>query len=168
LSWQEQLYHSLKANGIRLVCYVPDSVLAGLIDLMEKDGSLQVVSVTREEEGVGILAGGYLGGLRGALLLQSSGLGNSVNALTSLNLPQQIPFLMLISPRGDVGEFNPFQVPMGRILNPLLDLLLIGHVTLEREEQVQPVVERACRSAFRTNLPVAIILSRELAGGMAR
>jgi len=168
LSWQEQLYQSLKANGIRLVCYVPDSVLSGLIDLMERDDSLQVVSVTREEEGVGILAGGYLGGLRGALLLQSSGLGNSINALTSLNIPQQIPFLMVISPRGDVGEFNPFQVPMGRILKPLLDLLLIGHVTLEREEQVPPLVERACRSAFRTNLPVAIILSRELAGGMAR
>ncbi len=168
MSWQEQLYQSLKANGIRLVCYVPDSLLAGLIDLMEKDESLQVVSVTREEEGVGILAGGYLGGMRGALLFQSSGLGNSINALTSLNIPQQIPFLMVISPRGEVGEFNPFQVPMGRILKPLLDLLLIAHVIVEREEQVQPVVERACRSAFRTNLPVAILLSRELAGGMVR
>ena len=168
MPWQEQFYHNLKANGIRLVCYVPDSALAALIDLMEKDGSFQVISVTREEEGVGILAGGYLGGERGALLLQSSGLGNSINALTSLIIPQQIPFLMVISPRGEVGEFNPFQVPMGRILKPLLDLLLIGQVTLEREEQVPSVLERACRSAFRTNLPVAIILSRELAGGTAR
>jgi sulfopyruvate decarboxylase alpha subunit len=168
LSWQEQFYQSLKANGIRLVCYVPDSALAVLIDLLEKDDSLQVVSVTREEEGVGILAGGYLGGMRGALLFQSSGLGNSINALTSLNIPQQIPFLMVITPRGEVGEFNPFQVPMGRILKPLLDLLLIGYAVLEREDQVQVLVERACRSAFRTNLPVAIILSRDLAGGTVR
>ena len=168
MSWHEQFYHSLKANGIRLVCYVPDSALAGLIDLMEKDDSFQVISVTREEEGVGILAGGYLGGVRGALLLQSSGLGNSINALTSLIIPQQIAFLMVISPRGEVGEFNPFQVPMGRILKPLLDLLLIGQVTLEREEQVPSLLEKACRSAFRTNLPIAIILSRELAGGTTR
>ncbi len=165
MSWEEQLYQGLKGNGIRLICYVPDIVLSGLIDLVEKDEDFQVVPLTREEEGVGILSGGYLGGMKGALLFQSSGLGNSVNALTTLNLPQQIPFLMVISPRGDVGEINPFQAPMGRILERLLDLLTIQHVTLRREEEVRPMVDRACRSAFRNNLPMALITARELTGG---
>lgn len=165
MSWEEELCQGLKANEVRLICHVPDLVLANVIELMEKDGGFQVIPVTREEEGIGILSGAHLGGMRGALLFQSSGLGNSVNALTSLCIPQQIPFLMVISPRGDVGEINPFQTPMGRILEPLLDLLSIQHVSPKREEEVRPLLDRACRSAFRVNLPMALILTRELTGG---
>lgn len=155
----------LKANGIKLICYVPDLVLDGLIKVLEEDDTIQLFPVTREEEGVGILAGGYMGGTRGALLLQSAGLGNSINAFTTLCIPQQIPFLMVVSPRGDVGEPNPFQLPMGKILNNLLDLLSIQHATLYREDEVRPMVDRACRTSFRANYPVALLLSRELTGG---
>ncbi len=165
MTWQKEIVEGFKANGIKLVCHVPDLVLEELILDLERDGSFQIFSVTREEEGVGILSGAYMGGMKGALLLQSTGLGNSVNAFTSLCIPQQIPFLLVISPRGDLGEVNPFQVPMGRILDPLLDLLSIQHATLYREEEVRPMVDRACRTAYRANLPAGLILSRELTGG---
>ena len=165
MSWEAEVSQGFKANNIKLVCYVPDIVLAGLIEILEKDETIRLFPVTREEEGMGILSGGYLGGTRGALLLQSAGLGNSINALTTLCIPQQIPFLLVISPRGDVGEPNPFQVPMGRALHNILDLLSIQHATLYKEEEVRPMVDRACRTSFRVNLPIALLLSRELTGG---
>ncbi len=165
MSWEETLCEGFKANGIRLICYLPDITMSDLIDLLLKDDSFTVVPLTREEEGVGILAGGYMGGMRGAMLLQSTGLGNSINALTSLSIPQQLPFLMLMNPRGDLGEPSPFQLPMGKVLEPFLDLMGIMHATLEREETVRPLLDRACRTAFRSNQPVALLLTRELTGG---
>lgn len=165
MSWEETLRQGFKANGIQLICYLPDITMSDLIDLLLKDDSFKVVPLTREEEGVGILAGGFMGGMRGAMLLQSTGLGNSINALTSLSIPQQLPFLMLMNPRGDLGEPNPFQVPMGKVLEPILDLMGIQHATLEREETVRPLLDRACRTAFRANQPVALLLTRELTGG---
>jgi sulfopyruvate decarboxylase alpha subunit len=165
LSWEETLCQGFKANGIRLVCYLPDIVLSDLIEMLQRDDSFKTVPLTREEEGVGILAGGYMGGMKGAMLLQSSGLGNSINALTSLAIPQQLPFLMLINPRGDLGEPNPFMVPMGKLLEPTLDLMGIQHRTLYREDEVGPLLDRACRSAFVSHSPVALILSKELTGG---
>lgn len=168
MSWEESLCQGLKANGVRLVCHIPDIVLSTLIDELEKDGSFRIVSLTREEEGVGILAGAYMGGVRGAMLLQSTGLGNSINALTSLSIPQQLPFLMVISPRGELGEPNPFMIPMGKVLRPMLDLLGIQNTTLYRPEDVGPMVDRACGSAFRGSLPAALILSEELTGGPGR
>jgi sulfopyruvate decarboxylase alpha subunit len=165
LSWEKELCQRFKANGIRIVCHIPDIVLSTLIEELERDGSFRIVSLTREEEGVGILAGAYMGGMKGVMLLQSTGLGNSINALTSLSIPQQLPFLMIISPRGELGEPNPFMVPMGKVLRPMLDLLSIQNATLYRPDEVSPMVDRACRSAFRSNLPVALILSEELTGG---
>ncbi|HZK67494.1 MAG TPA: thiamine pyrophosphate-binding protein [Chloroflexota bacterium] len=165
MSWVESLYHGLKSHGIRLVCQVPDIVLADLISRLEQDPEVRVVQLTREEEGMGILSGAYMGGTRGALLMQSSGLGNSINALTSLCIPQQLPFLMVINPRGELGERNPFQLPMGKVLRPMLELMGIQHATLSREEEVGPLLDRACRTAFRANLPAALILSEELTGG---
>lgn len=168
MSWEEALCQGLKANDVRLICHIPDIVLSTLIEKLERDGGFRIVSLTREEEGVGILAGAYMGGMRGAMLLQSTGLGNSVNALTSLSIPQQLPFLMVVSPRGELGEPNPFLMPIGKVLRPMLELLTIQHTTLYRAEEVRPMVDRACRSAFRGNLPVALILSEELTGGPGR
>ena len=112
--WWEIVFERLKAHDIRLIAHVPDAVLSPLIRLVEADPFFEVVPLTREEEGVGVVTGGYLGGMRGALLMQSSGLGNSVNALGGLPMAYQIPFLLLITPRGRLSEFNPSQVPAGR------------------------------------------------------
>jgi sulfopyruvate decarboxylase alpha subunit len=165
MAWAETALACLKAHGVRTVVHVPDNVLTGLIRLAEADEELDVLSPTREEEGVGIVCGAYLGGNAGALLLQNSGLGNMGNALASLAQPYGIPFVMLISQRGDLGEFNSVQVGMGRALRPILDGLDVPHATLEREEDVEKVVSGACKLAFSTDRPVAVILSPLLTGG---
>ncbi len=164
-TWQATVIEALKANGVRAVGHVPDLVLADLIRQAEADDAFEVYAPAREEEGVGVLCGAYLGGQRGVLLLQNSGVGNLVNALASLAVPNQIPFLMLISERGALHEFNPAQVGMAQCLRPVLDALGVPHATLSREDEVRPVVDGACALAFSTERPVALILSALLTGG---
>ena len=163
--WWKIVFERLKAHDVRLIAHVPDAVLSPLIRLIEADPFFEVVRLTREEEGVGVVTGGYLGGMRGALLMQSSGLGNSINALGGLPLPYQIPFLLFISPRGRLGEFNPSQVPMGRAVPKVLDALGIETVTLERQSELAEQLDQAARTCFSTSFPVALIVSTLLSGG---
>lgn len=114
ISWREDILTAFKQHEIRLIVHVSDSILAPILRLIEADPYFQVVTLTREEEGIGILTGAYLGGVRGALLLQSSGFGNTLNALGSLALPYQIPFVILLSPRGYFMEHNIVQLAIGR------------------------------------------------------
>jgi len=117
---------------------------------------------TREEEAFGIAAGLYLGGARPTVMLQSSGLGNSLNALTSLLIPYQIPVLIVISMRGDEGEWNAAQVPMGRAIRPILDSMGIPHLTSDTADATADVVRIVGQTAFATRLPGACLLSRRL------
>lgn len=165
MTWMQVILDCLKDQQIQTVVHVPDIVLSGLIRMAEGEPSLQVISATREEEGVGVLCGAYLGGRRGVLMMQNSGLGNAVNALASLVTPYHFPLLLLISNRGGLGEFNSAQVGMGQALRPLLDALDIPHFSLEREDEVERIVTGACKLAFSTDRPVAVILSTLMTGG---
>ena len=165
MSWFDVVHARLRANEVRLIAHVPDQVLAPLVRALEADPFFEVVPLTREEEAVGILSGGYLGGARGALLLQSSGLGNSLNALGGLPLAYRIPFLMVVSPRGRLAEFNPSQVPLGHAAPKLLDALGIEAVELARLEDVGPLVDQAARSCFSSGQVVALVVSTLLSGG---
>ncbi len=165
MAWADSIFERLKANGIRTVVHVPDTILTGLIRMAEEDDAFDVLGPTREEEGVGMVCGAYLGGSPGALLMQNSGLGNAANAIASLAGPYQIPFLLLISQRGELGEFNTVQVGMGQALRPVLDSLDVPHFTPEREEDVGKIMDGACKLAFSTDRPVAVILSPLLTGG---
>jgi len=164
MTWVDLFFDRLKANGLRVLCYVPDSVLAPLITLAEADPFFAMIPLTREEEGVGVLTGAYLGGRMGALMMQVSGLGNSVNGLASLAIPYQIPFLMLISQRGELGEFNAAQITMGRAARPVLDALDIQHFTLRRMDEVTTLTDGAIKTAYTAKRPVALFLSAELVG----
>jgi sulfopyruvate decarboxylase alpha subunit len=165
VAWYDDVVEAFRDQDIRLVAYVADRVVARVLDRLAEAGGTRLVCLTREEEGVGVLTGAYLGGLRGALLMQSSGFGNTLNGLGSLALPHQIPFLMLISVRGGPGEHNVCQVPMGRGLPAMLDALAIPHYTLDRAEAVGPTTRGAARLAFATGQPVALLLSSLLTGG---
>jgi len=164
MTWTDIVFERLKANRLEVVCHVPDSVLAPLIARAEGDPFFTVVPLTREEEGVGVLTGAYLGGRRGLLMMQVSGLGNSVNGLASLAIPYQIPFLMLISQRGELGEFNPAQIAMGRAARPLLDALDIQHFTLRRADEVATLMDGAIKTAYTAQRPVALFISTEMVG----
>jgi len=113
-SWPDLIFEKLREFGIRHVAYVPDAGLARLIELCQAADDMEPTVLTTEEEGIGILAGAWLGGERGALLMQSSGVGNCINAL-SLAKVCGFPLLMIITMRGEWGEMNPWQIPMGQI-----------------------------------------------------
>jgi sulfopyruvate decarboxylase subunit alpha len=133
--------------------------------LDERYADVRRTLATREEEAFGIAAGAYLAGARPTVMLQSSGLGNSVNALASLLVAYQIPALVVISMRGDAGEWNAAQIPMGRAVAPILDALGIPHVTPASGEGVEEVVRRAGRTAFMTRTAGACLLPRAITVG---
>src|SRR5262249_42883401 len=127
-SWSKHVADILRRNGIRTFATVPDYIVSHVLEHLWSDPECRVVTVTREEEGVGLLSGSWLAGRRGALLMQNSGLGNCVNALASLCVASQIPMVLVISHRGDLGEFNPAQVPMGQATGAILDALGIRRI----------------------------------------
>jgi sulfopyruvate decarboxylase TPP-binding subunit len=111
-SWPEDIFGILQRFDVRQVPYVPDAGHSQLIERVLGASSMRAVPLTTEEEGVALLAGAWAGGQRGVLLMQSSGVGNCVNML-SLTQIFRFPFLTLVTMRGEWGEFNPWQVPMG-------------------------------------------------------
>jgi len=164
-SWSKHMADALRRNGIRLFATVPDYIVTQVLDHLWSDPECTVVTVTREEEGLGILSGAWLAGQRGALIMQNSGLGNCVNALASLNCVSQIPVVLVMSHRGDLGEFNPAQVPMGQIAGSLLDGLGIRHVMPRTVADLEAQADGLVKLAYTRGLPVAFILPAELTGG---
>ncbi|MGH2406425.1 MAG: sulfopyruvate decarboxylase subunit alpha [bacterium] len=165
MDWHSHIAQTLMRNGIELVAYVPDEVTGNLLTLLEANPAFTMIGVTREEEGVAVLAGAYLGGKRGALILQGSGLGNALNALSSLAIASQIPLLLIISERGRLGEFNPAQVPLGRATPRILEALGIQAFSVGAGDDVQGTADGAAKLAFSSSLPVALLLSPTLTGG---
>jgi sulfopyruvate decarboxylase alpha subunit len=165
VTWAEQILQCLKSNNVNLTIYVPDEVLTPLIDGAEHDPDMHAFAASREEEAIGIAAGAALGGRRSVVLMQSSGYGNSVNALASLAVPYQIPVVMIIGERGVLGEFNPVQVPISRTLRPSLDALGIPHRTLEREDEVTTTAQKVIQQAFQTQSPAVLFINPLLTGG---
>lgn len=163
LAWQDQLFEALKRAGIRQVAYVPDAGHARLIECCKADPAIRDVVLTTEEEGVALAAGAWLGGQRAALLMQSSGVGNCINML-SLVRACRFPMLMLVTMRGEWQEFNPWQVPMGSIVEPTLKLCDAHVARVERPEQVVPAVENAVQLAFGDDRAAAVLLSQKLIG----
>lgn len=161
--WAAGVSDGLWAGGCREVVYVPDNPLSHILAALGRDHpDVRTTLATREEEAVGIAAGFYLGGAKPALLMQSSGLGNTLNALGSLLVAFQIPVVMVISMRGDPGEWNAAQVPMGRAVAPVLDALGIQHLPVERGDEARDTVVSLSALAFGSRVPVACLLPRRL------
>jgi len=161
--WATGVADGLWAGGCREVVYVPDNPLSSILTaLAANHPEVRATLATREEEAVGIAAGLYLGGAKPALLMQSSGLGNTLNAVGSLLVAFQIPVVMIVSMRGDPGEWNSAQVPMGRAVAPVLDALGVQRLSVEREDGAREVVVSLAQLAFGTRLPVACLLPRRL------
>ncbi|HYX64599.1 MAG TPA: thiamine pyrophosphate-binding protein [Burkholderiales bacterium] len=157
--WHERIVKVLKANEVRLVTYVPDNVLAPLIEAVHADPYFTVLCPAREEEAAGIVAGAYMAGLRGITLVQTSGFATLPNVLASLIVPYQIPLLMLISERGTLGDHQLGQAIVCRTMRPVLQTLGIEHFAVERLDDVEFVVDSMIRQAYSTQAPAAIILS---------
>ena len=158
-AWHEIVVKVLKANQVKLVAYVPDNVLAPLIRALHADPFFTVLAPAREEEAVGLVTGAYMGGMRGIVLMQTSGFATLPNALASLVVPYRIPLLMMISERGTLGDHQLGQVMVCRTMRPILDSMGIENFGIERLDDVEFVVDRMIQQAFSTQAPAAMILS---------
>ncbi|MCK4687185.1 MAG: sulfopyruvate decarboxylase subunit alpha [Candidatus Lokiarchaeota archaeon] len=158
-----KLYEAIKKTGINLLLSVPCIMLKGLLEVIEEKKEIQHIAVTREEEGVGIAAGAYLGGKLPAILMQNSGLGNSINAIKSLLELYKIPVIFIMSHRGAEGEKIMAQMPMGQITIDLLKLLTIETYILNSPGNIKNII-KAVDKAKKTKKPIAIILKRTLWG----
>ncbi|MFX0048258.1 MAG: sulfopyruvate decarboxylase subunit alpha, partial [Candidatus Hermodarchaeota archaeon] len=134
-----KLYESIKESGINLLLTLPDNMIKGLLKIIEEKKEIIQISITREEEGIGIAAGAYLGGLNPALLIQNSGLGNSINAIKSLLQLYKIPVLLIMSHRGMEKEKIVAQVPMGQVTSKLLDCINLKTFIVKNAETVENI-----------------------------
>ena len=165
-AWASGVCAGIHAAGSRDVVYVPDNPLSHVLrELDDQFHDIRRVLATREEEAFGIAAGLYLGGRLPTVMLQSSGLGNSLNAVTSLLLPYAIPVLIVVSMRGDAGEWNAAQMPMGRAVRSILDAIGVPHWTVESADAARETVRLAGKTAFGTRTMGACLLSRRVTTG---
>jgi sulfopyruvate decarboxylase alpha subunit len=164
-AWHETVLATLKSNDVKLITYVPDKVLAPLIKALHADPFFTTFACTREEEAIGIVTGAWMGGMRGAVLMQTSGFATIPNVLASLVVPSQIPALIFVSERGTLGEFNLGQAMVCRTMRPVLDALGIENHTIARQDELAFIVDRSIKQALATQAPVTFILSPLLTGG---
>ena len=162
-AWPDEIFRVLRDFDVTQFAYVPDAGHKALIELSLADPRVHSVALTTEEEGVGLLAGAHLGGGRGVLLMQSSGVGNCINFL-SLVRGGQFPFLMLVSMRGDFGEGNPWQMPMGRAVEPVLEAMGVMCLRADDAREVAATVRAAATMVFRAGQAVAVLLTQKLIG----
>jgi sulfopyruvate decarboxylase alpha subunit len=161
--WAQGVYELFKAQHVELISFVPDGGHKHLIAYCQSDPALRTVTLTREEEGIALSAGAFLGGKRSVLLMQSSGVGNCINML-SLPHVCNMPFLALVTMRGEWGEFNPWQVPMGQSTPAILEASGVIVYRADRVEEVCPTVAAAMLLAFQSQRRVAVLLSQKLIG----
>jgi sulfopyruvate decarboxylase subunit alpha len=158
LESSQAVYKALKEAGIDFIVSLPCVNLGKIMELVERDPDIIHVPVTREEEGFGICAGAYLGGKKPAILMQNSGLGNSVNVLASLYELYRLPILMVMSHRGTEGEFMSAQVPMGKATPRVLEALEIPYYNPKTPEEAFEVIWNAWNQAQSQGTPIGILL----------
>jgi sulfopyruvate decarboxylase alpha subunit len=162
-AWPLGIYRALKQAGVKQVAYVPDAGHSRLIKACDADREIKAVCLTTEQEGVAMLAGAWLGGERGVLLMQSSGAGNCINML-GMTAECRFPLLMILTMRGHWGEFNPWQVPMSQATVPALNAIGVVVQPVDRAAEITETVSAAARLAFSTGRAVAVLISQRVIG----
>ena len=163
VDWHCDIFNVLLSQDISLVTHVPDAGHSRLLKMCEDHDAMQVVTLTSEQDGVGILSGAWAGGRKGVLLMQSSGVGTTINAI-ALPAACRIPFLTIVSMRGEWGEFVPWQMPMGQGTPGVLDAMDVRVFRADRREEVGETVEAAANLAFNTRQSAAVLLSQRMIG----
>jgi sulfopyruvate decarboxylase alpha subunit len=163
IDWPLEIYSALKDAGVGIVGYVPDGGHKRLIELCIADADVRCVVLTTEEEGIALAAGAWLGGVRCALLMQSSGVGNCINVL-GMTHECRLPLLMIVTMRGEQGEFNPWQVPMGQATRSVLESMNVAVHRVAAAEEVAPGVAAAAKRAYLENSAQAILIAQQVIG----
>jgi sulfopyruvate decarboxylase alpha subunit len=163
VDWRDQIFEVFQDHDIKQVYHVPDAGHSRLIEACQKSNSIRTLALTTEEEALGLAAGAWLGGQRSATLMQSSGVGNTIN-LMGLTKTLRFPFLALITMRGDYGEFNSWQYPMGQGTPKVLEAMGVQLYSVDEAREVKATVDAATRAAFNGGQAVAVLLRQKLIG----
>ena len=163
IDWPLEVHRILSAARLRQIGYVPDAGHKRLIELCRADGAMRAVPLTTEEEGIGLAVGAWLGGERCALLMQSSGVGNIINALGTIK-ECRFPLPMLITMRGEYGEFNPWQVPMGQATPAVLEAMGVVVQPVREAAGIPAAVDAALRLAYNSYVASAVLISQKVIG----
>ncbi len=161
--WSDDVFREMKARDIRTVATIPDGGLTRLLNMVKADAALRLVTLTTEQEGIGIATGCWLGGQKAMIAMQSSGVGNCINAL-GLATAFRAPCLMLVTMRGVWGEFNPWQVQMGMGTKPALEAVGVRCFPVEHAEEVGATFAAAADIAFNGRLSAAVLVSQRIIG----
>ena len=161
--WSDDVFREIKARDIRTVCTIPDGGLIKLLQMVEADTTMRLVTLSTEEEAMGIVTGQWMGGARSMIAMQSSGVGNCINALGHPST-YRAPCLMLVTMRGQWGEFNPWQVSMGQAVRPCLEAVGVKCFPVDRPEEVGEVFAAAADMAFNSTLSAAVLVSQRVMG----
>ena len=161
--WPSEIHRELSAAGVRLVGYVPDAGHKQLIELCQSDSAMRTVVLTSEEEGIGLAAGAWLGGERCALLMQSSGVGNITNVLSMVR-ECRFPLTTIVTMRGEPGEFNPWQIPMGQAARVMLETMGTIVYAADNSDDIAPMVAAAIRLAYESNSSTAVLIAQQIIG----
>ena len=161
--WPAEVHRELVAAGVRVVGYVPDAGHKRLIELCQADRNMRAVPLTTEEEGIGLAAGAWLGGEKTVLLMQSSGVGNLINVLGMVKVCR-FPLLIIVTMRGEQGEFNPWQVPMGQTTARVLETMGVAVRQAGEPQTVAPHVHTALRLAFEAHGAEAVLIAQRVIG----
>jgi sulfopyruvate decarboxylase alpha subunit len=161
--WRDDIFAVLQDHDIKQVYHVPDAGHSKLIEACQNSNSIRTLALTTEEEGIALAAGAWLGGQRSAMLMQSSGVGNTINMM-GLTKTLRFPFLTLITMRGEYGEFNSWQYPMGQGTPKVLEAMGVLLYSVDKAEDVKATVDAAARAAFHGGQSVAVLLRQKLIG----
>lgn len=163
VTWPAEIFQTLKDADIGQVSYVPDAGHSDLIKSCLAVNRIKTTRLTTEEEGIALSLGAWLGGERSALLMQSSGVGNCINMLSIIQETRS-PLLMLVTMRGEWGEFNPWQIPMGQGTQKSLEEagVIVYHVN--DPDDLAETVYAASQIAFNTYRAVAVLIGQRVIG----
>jgi len=161
--WSADVFREMKARKIDTVCTIPDGGLTQLLKMIEAEEAMRLVTLTTEEEGIGIATGCWIAGGRPMIAMQSSGVGNCINAL-GFPAAYRAPCLMLVTMRGQWGEFNPWQVPMGQAAKPALEAIGVKCFPVEKPGEVGETFAAAADLAFHSRVSAAVLVSQRVIG----
>jgi sulfopyruvate decarboxylase alpha subunit len=161
--WSADVFKEMKARDIKTIATIPDGGLTSLLKMVVADKDMRLVTLSTEEEGIGVVTGQWLGGARAMIAMQSSGVGNCINAL-GIPVTMRTPCLMLVTMRGQWGEFNPWQVPMGQATRAVLEAVGVRCFPVERAEEIGEVFAAAADIAFNSTVSAAVLVSQRVIG----
>lgn len=153
---EDQILEGLLANKIEFVTTVPCKQLAGVIEKVENCPEIHHVPANKEDEGMGLCAGAFMGGKRPAIIMQNTAIGVTINTLVTLTQFYRMPLPMLISYRGELGEPVACQVEMAVHTKALLAQLHIPTYHFHHEDDVHEL-DAILKHTFMCNKPVAIL-----------